>query len=261
MDLHRLFTKMANLLSWTKEQIEDHIKAAQKLGKIKDEVKSFLISQKNISEKEIISFIKKAYKKYGLINDSKKEFCIVAYGKNTSHVHYFPSPTSNLKLSTENLILLDIWARLDKKNAPYADMTWMFYCGKKTPRTIENVWKALVMSRNAALQFLVKKLKRGIIPRGLDIDRVAHDIIGKAGFGKNIQHTVGHSLGLKHPHGDLPGINWREYSPILKNVGYTIEPGIYFKDKFGLRTEIDFYISKENKIIVTTPIQKNIEIV
>ena len=98
------------------------------------------------------------------------------------------------------------------------------------------------------------------MPRGLDIDRVSHDIIGEASFGNSIRHTIGHSLGLKHPHGDIPGINWREYSPILKNVGYTIEPGMYFTD-IGMRTEIDFYISDQKEIVVTTPIQKDIDII
>ena len=184
---------------------------------------------------------------------------------------------------------MDLWARLptptsvsnggqailDKKNAPYADMTWMFFAsGRKTskfkilnlkfkneiPEKIQKTWKVLVEARDGAINFIERELKKGRMPRGLDVDRVAHDVIGKAGFGKAIKHTVGHSLGFNHPHGKLPGINWKEYSPLLKNVGYTIEPGIYLEN-FGMRTEIDFYISKENKIVVTTQAQKNIDII
>jgi len=242
---------------WTKKQIADHIEAGALLERIKNDVYSLIQQNKRIPEKEVITFIKKAYKKYGLINDNKKESCIAAFGKNTSHVHYFPSSSSNFKLKTGNLILLDMWARLNKNNAPYADITWMFYVGKKIPNDIQSKWNVLIKSRDTAIKFIQKNK----FPRGVDIDRVAHDYLGESGFGKNILHTIGHSLGLKHPHGEIPGINWREYSRIQKNIGYTIEPGIYFKGKYGFRTEIDFYVNDENKVIITTPLQSKLDLI
>lgn len=267
--------------TWSNTQIQNHIEAAEKLSLIKDEVALFIKLKKEIYEKDVVDFVKKSYKKQGLINDDKKEFGIVAFGINTKEVHYFPKG-KGLKLKPNTLILLDIWARLNKTNSlpihksqrnlklnetnkskdfclgPYADMTWMFYFGNKIPNEIQNKWKILSQSRDMALEYIEKEIFENKYPRGLDVDRISHDVIGGAGFGESIRHTIGHSLGFKSPHGDLPGINWREYSPILKNVGYTIEPGMYFA-KFGMRTEIDFYISEENKVIITTPIQKEIE--
>lgn len=253
---------------WSPKQLGFHIEAARLLCLIKDEIYSFLSSNKSVTEKETISFIKKAYERHGLINDHKKEQCIVAFGENTKHVHYFPTPTSNLNLKPNTLILVDLWARLETKDSPYADMTWMFYRSSKLNiqksklelEEIQMVWKVLIKARDEALSYTKKEIARGKMPRGLDIDRSAHDVIGKAGLGKGIKHTIGHSLGFKHPHGDLPGINWKEYSPLFKNVGYTIEPGIYL-EKFGLRTEIDFYIDKNSKVIITTPIQMEIDLV
>lgn len=250
---------------WNEKQIEAHTKAAELLGFVKNEVTRLLVT--GISEKEVISKIKKLYKKYGLVNDDKKEFCIVAFGESTKHVHYFPTTTSNSKLKTGNFVLLDIWARLDMKNAPYADMTWMFikvdsrkWKVESNFKEIKDAWKVLVKSRDTAIKTIQSYLVKGKYPPGLDIDRVAHDILGNNGFGKNIKHTIGHSLGLKHPHGDEPGINWKEYSLLQKNLGYTIEPGIYL-EKWGMRTEIDFYISKENKVVVTTSIQNKLDLV
>lgn len=241
------------------QQIMYHIEAATRLGLIKDEFRSYIQKSMRTSEKDGIEFIKKAYKKHGLINDSKKEFAIVAFGQNTSEVHYFPKG-EGLKLKPNTLILLDIWARLGKKNTPYADMTWMFWYGKKVPDGIEKEWLVLRRARDTAISKIKKCLLREVLPSGVEIDRAAHDVLGHAGFGEYIKHTIGHSLGSDHPHGKLPGINWREYRRLSKNVGYTIEPGTYFKDH-GLRTEIDFYISKDNKVIVTTPIQKRLEII
>lgn len=241
---------------WTKSQIENHEEAARKLGLIKDEFYSYILENCRIFERDGIDFIKKAYKKHRLLNDDRKQFCIVALARNTSDFHYFVKGKGT-RLEPNTLIMLDIWARLSKEDAPYADMTWMFWLGKKVPKDVQNKWEVLKKARDAALEF-VRKHK---LPRGLDIDRVAHDVIGNAKYGSAIRHTIGHSLGLDHPHGKLPGINWREYSRLQKNIGYTIEPGMYFKDKYGMRTEIDFYIPKDNEVIVTTPIQKDIDIV
>jgi Xaa-Pro aminopeptidase len=41
-------------------------------------------------------------------------------------------------------------------------------------------------------------------------------------------------------------------------VGYTIEPGIYLKNKFGVRSEIDFYINEKNRVVITTKVQREI---
>lgn len=274
------------MMTWNPKQIRQHKNAGEKLGIIKDEFKFFLLekikSKEDVYEKDCVEFIKNSYKKHGLVNDSKKEFAIVAFGVNTKEVHYFPQG-KGLKLTPETLILLDIWARLsspdgsanggqarlDQKAAPYADTTFMFYYSKvksdkkkgkkKIPKEMQKIWEVLVKSRDNAISYIKKEIKKGRMPRGLDIDRAAHDVIGESGLARGIKHTVGHSLGFDSPHGELPGINWREYSPILHNVGYTIEPGIYL-ETFGMRTELDFYVNEKHEMVITTPIQKEIEL-
>lgn len=259
--------------SWTRKQIEQHIEAGKILGLIKDEFAQFLKKENHgakpaLIEYECVQFIKKLYKKHGLVNDTPKESCIVAFNQNTNQVHYFASPTKHLSLTTNTLVLLDIWARLNESEAPYADATFMFYVkskikdqkAKKELQQIQKTWEILLKARDNAIEHIRKEVKKGNMPRGLDIDRIAHDTIGENGLGQGIKHTVGHSLGLNSPHGLLPGINWKEYKPILEQVGYTIEPGIYL-ETFGLRTEIDFYVDKAKGVIITTPLQRDIEII
>lgn len=259
--------------AWTKRQIKQHIEAGKRLELIKDEFAQFLAQQNHgaktaLTEYECVQFVKKLYKKHGLINDTPKESCIVAFNQNTNQVHYFASPTNHLPLTTNTLVLLDIWARLNEAGAPYADATFMFYVRSKTKnqkakkefQQIQKTWEVLVKAQDKAIEYIRKEIKKGGMPRGLDIDRVAHDHLGNAGLGRGIKHTIGHSLGFNSPHGTLPGINWKEYRPIMKNMGYTIEPGIYL-ETFGLRTEIDFYVDEANNVIITTPLQRDIEII
>jgi Xaa-Pro aminopeptidase len=46
---------------------------------------------------------------------------------------------------------------------------------------------------------------------------------------------------------------------LIPETCFSIEPGIYFRDRFGVRSEIDVYISKEKEVIVPgLPIQETI---
>ena len=99
---------MSKLGTRSKKQIIYHTLPAKKLGLINKEVYRLIRTNKPIHEKNVINFIGKAYKKTGLVNGSKKEFCIVAFGKNTKEVHYFPKG-KGLKLKRNTLIPLDLW--------------------------------------------------------------------------------------------------------------------------------------------------------
>ena len=71
-------------------------------------------------------------------------------------------------------------------------------------------------------------------------------------------HNTGHSLGMSKAHGRNGRLGHKYNKDLIRNMGYTIEPGIYFKNKFGIRSEIDFYISSNMKLVITTDVQKNI---
>ncbi len=204
-------------MSWNKTQIKQHESAAKALGEIVKDIVKFIKGDPNITDIEIRQFIRTQYKKYHLKSDKQKS--IVAFNKNTSLVHYYALTPQRLKLNA--LILIDIWARLDKKGAPFADLSWMMYYGK-------------------------------------EIDAVVRNYLHQHGHAERFLHGTGHSLGFVSPHGRRVRINRRGKKPIPINIGYTIEPGIYFKGKFGMRSEINFYIDNNFKIIITTKVQKNI---
>ena len=67
-------------------------------------------------------------------------------------------------------------------------------------------------------------------------------MLERAGYGKQILHRTGHSLG-ESVHGN--GVHLDDYEThddrrILPGTGFTIEPGLYF-ETFGVRTEINMY--------------------
>ncbi len=111
------------------------------------------------------------------------------------------------------------------------------YCGDMT-RTVaigsitseqRNVYEIVLEAQLAAADFI----KAGV--RCFDADKIARDIIVKAGYGDYYPHGLGHGVGkLVH---EAPTLNGKSEEILEKNMVVTIEPGIYIPDKFGVRIE------------------------
>lgn len=242
------------VISWTKRQIRQHAKAAEILNIIIEEVVEIIKNNFGITDTAIRQFIKEQYRKYHLTSDKQKS--IVAFGNDTSNVHFYAEEPRQLKQG--DLIMIDIWARLAEKGAPFADITWMLYYGEKPSAEHDAAFKMVAQARDKAVIYLQSNLKNKIVPLGKEVDAVARNYLESRGCGDRFLHGTGHSLGLTNPHGQRTRINRKGQRLLPLNMGYTIEPGIYFKNKFGVRSEIDFYIDKNYKLIITTKIQKEI---
>lgn len=240
---------------WNKTQIKQHKKVAKILEKIIKNVVEFIKNNFTITEVEIRQFIKTQYKKYHLISDKQKS--IVAFGKNTSNVHYYAEQLQKIKQG--DLIMIDIWARLSEKNAPFADITWMLFYGKKLSQRYANAFKSVINARDKAINYLKNSLKKKNIPIGKEIDAIVRNYFKKCNLDKKFLHSTGHSLGFTNPHGTRTSISKKGKQPLPINIGYTIEPGIYFKNRFGIRSEINLYIDENFKLIITTICQKEIK--
>lgn len=240
-------------MSWNKKQIEQHKKAAETLNEIIKKIVEFIKDNLETTDVEVRQFIKKQYKKYHLKSDKQKS--IVAFGDDTSNVHFYAEKPRQLK--NGDLIMIDIWARLAEIGAPFADITWMMYYGKKPLKQYSSAFKIVANARDKAIKYLQNNLVRKNVPTGKEVDRVVRNYLDKYGHSNKFLHGTGHSLGFISPHGTKTRISKKGKQSLPLNVGYTIEPGIYFKN-FGVRSEIDFYIDKNFKLIITTKVQKNI---
>lgn len=239
---------------WTKVQIDQHKRAAKLLNKVIGEITKYIKDKPGITDVAVRQFIKAQYKKYHLISDKQKS--IVAFGDDTSNVHFYAEQPRELK--NGDLIMIDIWSRLEEIGAPFADITWMMYYGVKAPKEYLEAFKIIAQARDKAISFLKNNLKNKITPKGKEVDAVVRNYLEKHGHGDKFLHGTGHSLGFISPHGTRTRISRKGKQSLPLNVGYTIEPGLYFKNKFGIRSEIDFYIDKDFKLIITTICQKQI---
>ncbi len=243
----------------TKEEIDKHNIAAKKLYSIVDKALKFI--KRNIgkiSEYDVHKFIISEFKKQNLVADKKDPIQIVAVNQHAAIPHYFPSKRKSAIIRKNNLILIDTWAKLKEKNSPFADITWIGYSGKKVPKDIERIFVEVIKARDYALDFIKKNLKNRKFPRTKIVDKVARDYFKKFGLEKYFLHGLGHSLGFKECHGKYFFFGKKSQAKLKPNILFTIEPGIYFKNKFGIRSEIDCYVTEDHKLIVTTKVQKAI---
>ncbi|MFP4656710.1 MAG: M24 family metallopeptidase [Candidatus Woesearchaeota archaeon] len=238
-----------------------HEEAARLLCEIKNEFRNLLLSSGKISEKDARKFVKSRFRRYNLRTD--KDSPIIAFRENTSSVHHL-TDNGMMRLRQESLIMLDMWAHLP--HGVYADMTWMFYYGKRPSHMVLDAFDAIVGARDSMISFLRNSLQDGVFPTSNRCDAAVRDHLNKKGYGAYFLHSSGHSMTQRLVHGlkSNKGLSPRNPSRIRKMLPYTIEPGLYFAhldEPFGVRTEMDFYIGLGNKVVLTTEQQKGLDFI
>jgi len=240
---------------YTQEQIQSHIRAAKKLDRIKD--LAFRYVGKNlgkVTEKEVEEYIFSEFKKHGLVKE--KGGLIVAVNANSAMPHYFPNDKSKI-IGKNSLVLIDIWGKAKAKGSVFADITWVGYAGK-VPHKIQNIFDKVIFGRDLVLQYIRKELKKKNLPKASGADLSVRKYFEKHSVHHKFIHKTGHSLGVVSPHGKFFRLSPKTRKIFQFNIPFTIEPGIYFENEFGIRSEIDAYITDNYKLKVTTEVQKKI---
>ncbi len=155
---------------------------------------------------------------------------IVAMGKNAAVPHHV---TSTAKL-TRGFFLLDFGAQYRNY---CADMTRVIFLG--TPTAEEKKWYALLLK--AQMKAIDSVRERVAFT---ELDAVVRKVLGR--FAKNFTHSLGHGIGVEVH--ESPAFS--DKKKIKKDMIFTIEPGIYFPGKFGLRIEDTiFFDGKKSRIL------------
>jgi Xaa-Pro dipeptidase len=234
--------------------IESCLLALEKLEIIMARAFEFIGSRVGkVSEKQVQRFILKEFDREGLVLDRDEP--IVAVNESASHPHYFPGRKSK-KICREDLVLIDIWARLKKGGSVYADITWMGLVGNKIEGKRMTAFKDVLRARDLGIKFIRKELREGRIPTGYSVDKVVRNYFKKKDLDKFFIHSTGHSIGSKNCHGDSFNLSKKCKKKIKIGIPFTIEPGLYFPGEFGVRSEIDCYIDSNMRLKVMGKVQK-----
>lgn len=216
---------------------------SQKLNKkaFKQFAKFLAKNGKNLSEKKM-HFIAKQY----LENNGTQSLSfnpIVALNENAAKPHALPCKNT---LQKNDLLLFD--AGVKYKNY-CSDMTrtafWMqksktfsFDKAQKFPLKIQKIYDIVLGAQECA----INNAKSGM--KAKEIDFLARDFIDKKGFGKFFSHSLGHGIGLDAH--ELPRISYKSEEIIEDGMVFSIEPGIYLPNEFGIRIE-DLVVMKNGR--------------
>jgi Xaa-Pro aminopeptidase len=87
-----------------------------------------------------------------------------------------------------------------------------------------------------------------------DVDAAARKALRKAGLGRYFTHSTGHGVGLEIH--EAPRVAAGQKEELEPGMVITIEPGVYFPGKWGVRIE-DMVAVSEGGCEVLTPTSKN----
>lgn len=245
---------------WTDSQLESHLEAGRRMDEIRAEafnyVRDCLRAGTLVTEWSLYGFLRNRFSEHNLVNDHGP---IVAVNANASDPHYEPDSGSDRPIETGDVVLLDMWAKLDQPGAVYYDITWTGYCGRTVPEDIRKVFRIVTGARDRGIKTVKDRAFSGL--QGFEVDDEVREFINRKGYEEYFIHRTGHSIG-ENVHGS--GANMDNYEThderqIIPGTCFSIEPGIYLPH-YGIRSEVNVYVGSDF-VRVTGEIQKQLVVI
>lgn len=171
-----------------------------------------------MSELEVAAIVRKSFAEA----DARPYFTIIGAGSNGAFPHH---QTGNTKLQAGDAIVMDIGAGLSHYSS---DITRMAIMGS-TPDGYDEVHDVVERAVQAALA----AAKPGVQAKMVDL--AARQVIEDAGYGPYFMHRTGHGMGVEGH--EPPYITSTSETILEEGMVFSIEPGIYLPDRFGIRLE------------------------
>ena len=172
---------------------------------------------------------------------AKKQFAdrsfeaIVASGRNSSMPHHM---TKNRPLQ-KGFCLIDFGV---KYKGYCSDITRMVFIGRPSEKEQKIYDLVRKVQENA-----IKNIKVGI--EGAKLFSAAKEDLGK--YGENFIHGLGHGIGVEIH--EAPNLSDLSKDVLKKNMIFTIEPGIYFPNRLGIRIEDMVLLGERTAVLTRTP--------
>jgi Xaa-Pro dipeptidase len=246
---------------WTDRQLESHRYATEALRRIVDEsfahVGASITKGRPLTEYGLQQFILTRIRDAGMTTSSAP---IAAVDAHSADPHYGPVESGSSPITRENLLLIDLWAKRIEPGSVYGDITWTGYTEKRVPPKQRMIFDHVRRGRDAALSFVREQVASGRFPFGWEVDDVCRNVIREAGYGDFFVHRTGHSIGEEvHGNGaNIDNLETQDGRRLMARTCFSIEPGIYLPGEFGIRSELDVFVSDGEALVYGEPIQSDI---
>ncbi len=163
---------------------------------------------------------------------------IVASGYRSSLPH---GVASNKRIEEKDIVLIDFGCIY---NGYCSDVTRVVKLGR-VEKEEKYVWEVIVDAMNRAIE----NIKDGI--KASEIHGIAENAIDSKGYGRFFGHGLGHGVG-REVH-EKPSVSPLSEDRIIKGSVFTIEPGIYLPNRFGIRVEDMVFLGEEPEVLTSLP--------
>ena len=232
---------------WNQRQLENHLEAGRRIDKIRGgRVRAYFEQgargASGSRNGRCSSSFSISSASGGLITDHGPD---VAVNANASNPHYNPTEERCSEIRRGDLVLLDMWAKLDVPDGVYYDITWVGYCGEQPPEAMEKVFGIVRDARDKA----IARVKAAVAAKeplcGYQVDDAARAYIRDAGYAEYFFHRTGHSIGVEvHGAGaNMDNLETHDERRVIPWTCFSIEPGIYLPE-FGVRSEVDVFVDE-----------------
>lgn len=244
---------------WSAEALHSHLEAGRRVDRIRQEAFSMIGERLRagyiVGEFEVKEFILARFRQAGLFTDHGP---IVGVNANASNPHYEPTAEVSAEIHDGDLVLIDMWAKLEQPRAVYYDITWTGVCGAKPDDEQKNIFAIVRDARDRAVARVVQAVAAGQTLQGFEVDDAARSHIRNCGFGEYFTHRTGHSIG-EDVHGsgaNMDNLETHDERKVSPWTCFSVEPGIYLP-RFGVRSEVNVFVG-DTEARVTGEIQRQL---
>jgi Xaa-Pro aminopeptidase len=247
---------------WSEEQLMMHLEAARKVDSIRRQafarVGDKLQASERVTEWEMQQFILSRFAEEGLTTDHGPD---IAVNANASNPHYEPKEGASAEIKRGDLVLMDMWAKLDRPDAVFYDITWVGFCGTEPPAKVERVFTVVRDARDRAISRVKDAVHEQRELRGFEVDDAAREHIRAQGFEEYFFHRTGHSIGTEvHGSGaNMDNLETHDERRVIPWTCFSVEPGIYLPE-FGIRLEVDVFVG-DREARVTGEVQDKLVLI
>jgi Xaa-Pro aminopeptidase len=238
---------------WDDDQEKSHFEAAALCRAAYDVAFDFIASEirakGKVMETAVQARIMKHFADNGMTTYSPP---IVGVGPHSGDPHFDTNVTTDAPIQPGSWVLIDLWAKMNRPRAVYADYTQCAYIGDTVPEQYAKVFTIVAAARDAGINCAKAAFAVQRPLQGWEIDNATRAVIEAAGYGDFYTHRTGHNIG-QEVHGNgahIDGLETREDRRIIRRTCFSIEPGIYLPE-FGARSEVDVYIDAAGAVHVT----------
>lgn len=226
------------------KKTQDEIKKIEVASKIADDCFEYICNniKTGMTEIEVAKMIDDYMLEHGA--EALSFDTIVGSGVNSAQIHSTPTEK---KIEKGDIILLDFGCIYQGYCSDISRTIFM----EEVSDEQKEIYEIVLESQLKAIE----QIKEGMLCK--EVDAISRDVIKRAGY--DFAHALGHGVGTEVH--ESPVISPKNDKDKIENdIVFTIEPGIYLENKFGVRIE-DTVVLENGKVRTLNKVTKDIIIV